>query len=491
METTMWKCDVCGFIHEGEDPPAVCPVCGVDSSHFEKVKVAQYRQKTGARWKCGVCGYIHDGKNPPDKCPVCSVPSGYFGPVESGEYTAGSSGSVRDIVIIGAGVAGMTAAEQAAAQKGVAVTVISGEQGVPYYRLNLTRYLAREVDSGDLIMNDYGWFSSRNIKLITAQVERIVPEHKSVEFSIAGESRTISYDRLIIATGAHPFVPPFKGVKKTGVFTLRTKDDADNILSQINNGVRATIIGGGLLGLEAAGALAATGCRVTVLEGHGWVLPRQLNKTAGELLIDKLSRKNITVLTDARTKEITGSDKVESVILEDGRRVETDILIISTGVRANMYLAIGAEIDVDRGIIVNDEMQTSDRFIYAAGDAAQHRGQMYGIWPAAYLQGSTAGINAGGGHHKFVEIPRSNMLKVLDINLFSIGDVSVQDGSSTAYESENGDNYYRIVCRDGLVLGAVLLGDTALAGRLQEIIESKIPAALSGDVAALFPELVG
>ncbi|MBN2803469.1 MAG: FAD-dependent oxidoreductase [Deltaproteobacteria bacterium] len=486
MNQKLWKCNVCGYIHEGDAPPDTCPVCGVPSEKFEETEPLTYKRKITKTWKCNVCGYIHEGDFPPDTCPVCAVPAEHFSPVEIENNDNEDTSPSLKIVIIGSGVAGMTAAKEASNGKNISVTVITNETDLPYYRLNLTRYLAGEVDKNDLVMNSRSWFEQNKVELIHGIAQSINVESKEISYAGESSKHKLSYDRLIIATGAHPFIPPIKGADKKNVFSLRTITDADNILEKANKNSSVVIIGGGLLGLEAAGALSRKGCSVTVLENYKWVLPRQLNETAGNILMGHLGSKNINVLTMAQTKEISGDTVADSVILEDETIVKADIILISTGIRSNSYLARTADIKVDKGILADDTLLTSNQFIYAAGDCTEHRGTMYGIWPAAYIQGKIAGINASGGNTPFTPIKSSNRLKVLDVDLFSIGMVNVDDGSFMIHEINNSNGYYRVILKDGLISGALLLGDTSLASKIQEAADSAIPFMQINELVSLF-----
>ncbi|MBN2340715.1 MAG: FAD-dependent oxidoreductase [Deltaproteobacteria bacterium] len=468
-ETKRWTCEVCGYIHKGDAAPEQCPVCGVDADQFVMSEIEIFQPKAGAgKWKCNVCGYIHEGETPPSSCPVCSVPSEHFTALDA-PVAEGSSGSARKLVIIGAGVAGLTAAETAVSAPGTEVVLISKEVQLPYYRLNLTRYLAGEVDAASLVMKSDDWFNEHNVKLVYGDVVHIDRDEKQVELR---DGTRHSYDKLVISAGAHCFMPPIPGANREGVFTLRTQKDAEDIIAASKNAAHCVVIGGGLLGLEAAGALKKRGCNVTVLEGYGWLLPRQLPQKGGELLKDVLQQEDIHVVTSATTKELLGDEAVQGILLADGRTIETDMVVVSTGVRANSYLARQCGLTVGNAILVDDQLRTNDPDIYAAGDVCEHRGVLYGIWPASYLQGATAAANALGAEQSFVGIARSNRLKVLDVDLFSIGVINPDDASCVVYEHQDGNQYRRLITRDGVLKGAVLIGDTSFAGQIQEAIEA-------------------
>jgi len=469
-ERIRWTCDVCGYIHTGAEPPDICPVCGVDSDHFADSPVEEFAPKESkGRWQCNVCGYIHEGSDPPAVCPVCSVPSEHFSAMEMEIGADAGSGNRVRLVIVGAGVAGVTAAETAAGIEGAEVVLISREPLLPYFRLNLTRYLAGEVDGPSLQMKNDSWFTEHNVQLVYGDVTAIDRENRKLSLK---DGTVMSYDKLILAAGAHSFVPPVSGTHREGVFTLRTRKDADAIIEMAAASSNVVVIGGGLLGLEAAGALRNRDCNVQVLEGYGWLLPRQLPPKAGEMLIDVLGEKQISVVTNAHTREIVGDESVRGVRLEDGRVIDADMVVVSTGVRANSYLARQCNLTVARGVVVDDALQTDDPHIFAAGDVCEHRGVSYGIWPAAHIQGAIAAANAMGGGQKFKGMARSNRLKVLDAEVFSIGLINPEDASCNIYEYSAEQIYRRLVVSDGVLKGAVLIGDTTMASQIQEAIDA-------------------
>jgi nitrite reductase (NADH) large subunit len=465
-----WKCDVCGYVHEGDTPPGQCPVCGVSSDLFAAIELQTQSTKKRSvnSWRCGICDYVHEGPNPPKVCPVCGAGQEHFEPVEAGPAETAAE-DISSILIIGAGVAGLTAAEKARATSPSAkITIISKEQGPPYYRLNLTRLLAGEVNEPSLVMQSDDWFRDKAIELIHGEVTDIVPGKKQV---VLKGGKAFAYDRLIVANGSHPFIPPFEGASRAGVHVLRTLEDARRILDDVNYANRCVCIGGGLLGLEAAGALRNCGNEVAIVEGFGWLLPRQLPEAAGKMLADHIRTLGIEIFSKVRVKALTGDESVRGVRFDDGTEVPADIVLISTGVRPNSYLARRSDLSVSGGIVVDDKMRTSVADIYAAGDVAEHRGASYGIWPVAYAQGVTAGINAAGGDVDYVPVPPSNRLKVMDVDVFSIGMFEQTDASFEVFEESDSNTFKRLLTRDGRLLGAVLYGDTSAAGPVKDAVE--------------------
>jgi nitrite reductase (NADH) large subunit len=415
------------------------------------------------------CNYVHDGAMPPDICPVCGAEKEKFEAVRETEGT-GTAETVK-AVIVGGGVAGVSAAETIRkASPDSEITLICTESELPYYRLNLTRYLAGEISRDSLPLHQKEWFSEQRIDLLMGlSVEKILLDEKAV---ILGDDRKIPYEKLILTTGSHPYVPAMQGVSLDGVFTLRTSDDADRMLKMIRKGCKVVGIGGGILGLETAGALATCGADISVLESHDWLMPRQLNPRGGAVLERHIRKIGVNVIRNAKTREIVGDKKVTGVALQDGRVIPADMVLIATGVRPNTSIARKTGIEVNTGVIVDNHMRTSQADIFAAGDVAEHNGQVYGSWAASQFQGSIAALNAAGIPTQFGGLPRSNTVKALGLDLTSIGKFMPEDGSYIIVEEEKESAYLEFVFRDGRMQGAILIGHPELATSAKKAIES-------------------
>ena len=375
-------------------------------------------------------------------------------------------------IIIGGGIAGVSAAEAVhALQPDSDITLISEEQTLPYFRMSLTRYLAGEVEREKLILHDQQWYLQNHITiLLNTHVEAIETESKQISLA---DGQKLPFDKLILASGAHPNMPPFPGRELKGVQTLRTLEDADLIMDVARKQARVVCIGGGLLGLEVAGAVARQGAQVTVLEGLDWLLPRQLDAQASAILKEKIENLGIKVIVPAMTKAMHGDGRVESVELGDGQVIPADLVLISTGVSANLELAKSAGLAVNRGVLVNEHMVTSNPDILAAGDLTEFQGRSYGLWIPAKNQGTIAGQNAAGKEASFLGDPPSTRLKVLGVDVFSIGQFSPsQDGDRLVAESKDG-GYKSFLFRDGKMIGSILLGDASVANKVKAAIEGK------------------
>jgi len=476
----MWLCSVCGYVHHGPSAPGCCPVCGAGAADFGPHTEQPPAPQPGPdQWRCLNCSYIHAGSAPPEICPVCAAPSDRFEPVSDSASSAGRGDFSGRLIVVGAGIAGISAIEAfRKAAPDAEVALVSREPDLPYYRLNLTRYLAGEITEADLPIHDADWFSQNNIDLkLGRDVAEILLDDRGVRLR---DNTVLRCDKLIVTMGAHPFIPPLPGASSEGAAPVRTVGDARRILESLHPGMRCVVIGGGLLGLETAGALAARGADVTLLESHGWLMPRQLNTRAGEILQTHVKRLGVNVLNNARTKELLGGERVAGVAMEDGRTIPADLVVIATGVRPNSHLARRIGLVVNKGIVVDNQLASSHPSVFAAGDVAEHQGVLYGSWAASQFQGKIAGMNAAGSTARFGGIPRSNTLKVLGLDLLSIGQFEPEDGSYQVLETETESGYCRFVFRDEHLVGSVLVGDASLSGPVKTAIENRTD--FSGDL---------
>ena len=481
-----WKCELCGYIHNGDEPPENCPVCGARKDQFSELVIAAPAKKKASAWQCSICEYIHKGNEPPGTCPVCGASGNIFSTYAE-EIAEEVQCDIRKLVILGAGIAGLTATEHARTHSPeVDITLISREPVLPYYRLNLTRFLAGEVTEEELCIQHQDWFNDRKITYVTGEANQLDCATKQV---VLRDGSRHDYDRLILTSGSHPFIPPIPGITRAGVTVLRTLQDAKAIQQQLVKGMKIACIGGGLLGLEIAGALSKHGVTVTVLEGYGWLLPRQLPEPAGKMLVQHLEQQGINIRCGVQVKELIGDESVHAVRFAEGDDLPVDLVVVAAGVRPNSHLARQSGLKVETGVVVDNMMQTSDPAILAAGDITEHHGILYGIWPASFAQGVVAGSNAVGGQLEFAKMPPSNRIKVLDIELFSIGQIHPEDASTQLIEMTSDATYKCLFCRDGKVIGAALYGDTDAAGLVKEAVESRTQIQELKELREHFPKL--
>ncbi|MGB9722673.1 MAG: NAD(P)/FAD-dependent oxidoreductase [Chloroflexia bacterium] len=364
-------------------------------------------------------------------------------------------------VIVGNGAAAATAVETLTEVDPKAAIEVYGEE--PYWayrRPQLPEFLAGGVEEEKILIHPPAWYEGRGVAVHRGvRVEALEPSSGVVRLA---DGRTVPYDRLLLATGATSFIPPLVGANRTGVFALRTLDDARAIRAYAQHCRRAVVLGGGLLGLEAARALRALGLEVTVVEVYGWLLPRQLDRPGGEILGSIIAGMGIQVLTGTATECIVGpDDRASGLRLEDGREIEGDLVLISAGVRSRVELAREAGLAVNRGIVVDGRLRTGVEGIYAAGDCAEFEGRVYGILPAAWEQARAAAQNMAGRETLYTGTVPSTTLKVVGVDLTSIGEVQPEgEGFVELRRSEpEAGRYVKLVLRDGRLVGAILLGE--------------------------------
>ncbi len=367
------------------------------------------------------------------------------------------------LVVIGNGMAGCRAVEEILARDPAryAITIFGAEPRVNYNRIMLSPVLAGEKAFDDIVINAAEWYEENGIALISGDpVEHIDRKAQTV---IARSGRAEPYDRLLIATGSDPFIIPVPGHKLPGVVTFRDLDDVERMLAAADKGGGAVVIGGGLLGLEAAHGLSLRGMAVTVIHLMPTLMERQLDEAAGWLLKAELERRGQTILTGADTAEIMERDgHVAGVRLKDGREIPADIVVMAVGIRPATALARSAGLEVERGIVVDDHMVTSDGAVMAVGECVQHRGACYGLVAPLWDMCRALADHATGAPSGYQGSVTSTKLKVSGIDLFSAGDFSGGDGAEDIVMRDAARGVYkRVIVKDGKLVGAVLYGDTA------------------------------
>jgi len=365
---------------------------------------------------------------------------------------------MADYLIVGNGVAGTTAAENIRKldPKGD-ITMVTDEDFPFYYRIRLNEYISGDLTEQGLLARKKGWFEEHEIDL--RPMTRIAGADPLEKIVITEDNQRHSYGSLLLATGSHSFIPPIKGNETRGVFSLRNIQDARVISVWANEVENVALIGGGLLGLEAGNALRKLGKKVTVVEFFPRLLPRQLDPEGAGMLQRIMENMGFSFRLGAKTQKIEGKGRVGGVLLEGGETLAAGMVVISAGVRPNMELAEPLGLDKDKGIRVDERMQTSQPFIYAAGDVAEFKGMPYGIWPAAMEQGKIAGANMAGGDMIYHGTTMANTLKVVGVDLGSAGNIDA-DNEFESKTVRGEDIYKKIVLSDNKVIGCIMLGDT-------------------------------
>lgn len=378
------------------------------------------------------------------------------------EGNAFPEGPRERLVVIGNGMAGCRAVEEILAREPerFEITIFGAEPRVNYNRIMLSPVLAGEKTFDEIVINTPAWYIDNGITLVSGdKVERIDRDTQTV---IAASGRTEPYDKLLIATGSDPFIIPVPGKDLDGVVTFRDLDDVDRMLAAADKGGSAVVIGGGLLGLEAAHGLSLRGMQVSVIHLMPSLMERQLDEAAGFLLRSELEKRGQTILTGANTQEIIGKDgHVAGVRLEDGTEIPADIVVMAVGIRPATGLAKEAGLEVERGILVDDHMVTSDPNILSVGECVQHRGLCYGLvaplWDMCRALADHVTDRATGYEGSVT----STKLKVSGIDLFSAGDFSGGEGCEDIVMRDAARGIYkRVIVKDNRIVGAVLYGDT-------------------------------
>ncbi|WP_163193771.1 NAD(P)/FAD-dependent oxidoreductase [Clostridium thermarum] len=378
--------------------------------------------------------------------------------------------NIENYVIIGNGAAGYYAANTIRKNNSTAsIKIISAEKYLTYYRPQLSEYLYEEIPEKKFYLSPDSWYVDNNIDL---QLGTFVTEiHTAKKVLKLEDGSKVNYDKLILANGSSNFIPPIKGTELEGVYTLKYKNDADKIKEAIKSSKKAVVIGGGLLGLEAAWEMKKSGLQVTVVEFFPRLLPRQLDDAGSELFKNIVNSSGVDIILGDCAEEIISQDtvsKVSALRLKSGKLIDADLVLFSAGIRPNKTLAEKSGILCHQAIVVNEKMETNVKDIYACGDVAEINGIVYGTWPAAMEMGKVAGKNATGEDSKFKEFSSSVIFRGLNAEVFSAGTIDFNDASLKQFAQEDSSKkiYKKLFFKDGILAGAILIGDTKKAAKV-------------------------
>ncbi|MGD9698333.1 nitrite reductase small subunit NirD [Acinetobacter sp.] len=395
----------------------------------------------------------------------------------------GTSQEKMKLVLVGNGLAGMRCLEDLLdmAPERYEVTVIGEEPWGNYNRILLSPVLSGDKTIDDIMLHPNAWYSDKNIRFIAGDAAVKIDRPRKQVYTEKG--LVVDYDRLILATGSKPFVPPIPGWDLKGVISFRDIYDVNTMLEYCKSKQNAVVIGGGLLGLEAAYGLKQRGMNVTVLHLMDRIMERQLDSRASSLLRQSIEAKGINIITQANTEQLIGEEgHVTQIKLKDGTVLDADLVVFAVGIRPNMALAQSAGLRCNRGVIVNDTMQTFDPSIYAVGECIEHRGQTFGLveplWGQAFICASHLAEH-GSLTFKAPTVP--TQLKVSGCDVFSAGRIDLENGEpQDDYEDiilndEKRQIYKRIIIQKDKVIGAVLFGDTEDGTWYAELISDQTP----------------
>ncbi|GFM73235.1 pyridine nucleotide-disulfide oxidoreductase [Pseudomonas cichorii] len=382
------------------------------------------------------------------------------------------------LVMIGNGMAGVRTLEELLKlnEDLYEITVFGAEPHPNYNRILLSPVLAGEQTFDDIVLNDLDWYRKHNIQLLLNR--RVVKIDRSRRIVTAEDGTQACYDRLLIATGSRPFVLPVPGNTLKGVIGYRDIADTRLMIDTATTHRRAVVIGGGLLGLEAANGLKLRGMDVTVIHNGQWLLERQLDKTSGQMLQAALERRGLAFRLNEQTEAFLGDElgQVQGVQFKGGAVIDADLVVMAAGIRPNMELAAQSGLPCDRGILVNDTLQTYDPRVYAIGECASHRGIAYGLVAPLFEQARVCANHlAQLGFARYQGSVISTKLKVTGIDLFSAGDFLGGEGTESIILSDPlGGIYKKLVIKNDVLVGACLYGDTADGNwYLQQIRENR------------------
>ena len=419
--------------------------------------------------KCLVCGAIFDSSM--EICPVCGVGKENFVPVEE-EDTSYRNDTENLYAIIGNGAAGISAAEAIRERdKTGSIYMISNEEYPSYNRPMLTKSLAAGLEAEQIAVKEASWYEENNVyQMLGKNVTGIDTQKKEI---YTADGAKFKYTKLIYALGSECFIPPIQGAEQPEVIAIRRLSDTRKVTELLPQVKEAVVIGGGVLGLEAAWELKKAHCKVTVLELAPRLMGRQLDEGAGEMIKAISEAQGIAIHTGVQIEAIEGDGHVTGVRLGDGRVFPAQLVIVSCGVRANTAIAKAAGIETDRAVVVNSRMETNAADVYACGDCAQYQGVNYAIWPQAAEEGKVAGANAAGEALEYAGVPAALSFHGMNTALYAIGDngsnpdlvyrtVEFKDTARKQYEK-----YY---FRNNRLCGVVLIGDVSRMAELTEAV---------------------
>ena len=419
--------------------------------------------------KCLVCGAIFDSSM--EICPVCGVGKENFIPVEE-EDTSYRNDTENLYAIIGNGAAGISAAEAIRERdKTGSIYMISNEEYPSYNRPMLTKSLAAGLEAEQIAVKEDSWYEENNVyQMLGKNVTGIDTQKKEI---YTADGAKFKYTKLIYALGSECFIPPIQGAEQPEVIAIRRLSDTRKVTELLPQVKEAVVIGGGVLGLEAAWELKKAHCKVTVLELAPRLMGRQLDEGAGEMIKAISEAQGIAIHTGVQIEAIEGDGHVTGVRLGDGRVFPAQLVIVSCGVRANTAIAKAAGIETDRAVVVNSRMETNAADVYACGDCAQYQGVNYAIWPQAAEEGKVAGANAAGEALEYAGVPAALSFHGMNTALYAIGDngsnpdlvyrtVEFKDTARKQYEK-----YY---FRNNRLCGVILIGDVSRMAELTEAV---------------------
>lgn len=389
-------------------------------------------------------------------------------------FIGGQNMSKQKLALIGNGMAGVRCIEEILKiqPERFEVTVFGSEPHPNYDRIQLSNVLQGATTIDDITINDWNWYKENNITLFSGETVTNIDTTKQIIYSDA--NREVAYDRLILATGSIPFILPIKGADKKGVTAFRNIEDCKKMIEYSKKNKKAAVIGGGLLGLEAARGLLNLGMQVDVIHLSEYLMDRQLDPAAGKMLQKELESQGMNFYLGKQTQEVLGEIDVKGLRFSDGEEISADLVVMAVGIKPNVAMAKNSGIPVNRGIIVNDYMETRIPNIFAVGECAEHREMVYGLVAPLYEQGKVLAKRVCGLDSKSYEgSVLSTKLKISGVDVFSAGEIFEDEQAKSIKEfNEWNGTYKKVMIRNGKISGAVLFGDTMESNTLLSMINN-------------------
>lgn len=373
-----------------------------------------------------------------------------------------------DYLIIGNGIAGLAAAEEIRKNdENGKILIVSKEEIPTYWRTRLSALIAKDFDKDDIYVKKDAWYQEKNIEeKLDTEVEKLDLENNK---AILANGEEIEYGKVLLATGARAFVPPIKNVESKGVFAIRSLDDLISFKEYAADKKEVVIIGGGILGLEAAFSVKELGKEVSVIEAADYILNRQLDHELSKKLEKSLNDMGIKTFTGKATEEILANDgKVSGIKLSNGEEIKADVIMVQAGVRSIIDLAKNSNLEVDRGIIVNDNLQSKKENVYAAGDCAQIGNFTIGLWTASQEMGKIVGRNMTGAKDTYEKPKPFSTLMIGNIKVFSAGMTSGE--GIEEMKAEKDGNIYKLFKKDGKFVGGILWNDIKMQNDVKDLV---------------------
>ena len=383
------------------------------------------------------------------------------------------------LVVIGNGMAGMRTLEEIlkSAPNQYDITVFGSEPHRNYNRIMLSSVLSGEKALDEIFINDQAWYDQHNITLYSGASKTVTRIDRQNRKVYTQDGTVADYDRLLISTGSKPVIANVPGNHLAGIISFRDIADVNKMLDYSQHHKNAVVLGGGLLGLEAANGLALRGMRVTVIHNNAVLLNRQMDTAAGTLLQKELESKGLSFKMASQVGQLLGDEKehIKTIRLTDGSELDCDLLVMAIGVKPNKALAKAAGLYCEQGIIVNDTLQTYDPRVYAVGECIQHRGQTFGLVAPLFEQAKVCANHlTEHGVAQYLTLPTATKLKVTGIQVFSIGNFMGDETSETLQFTDTALGIYKkLVIKANKLIGAVLYGDTQDSYWYQELLEKE------------------